>query len=196
MKSRLDLQAQERRSLTLALALSDLPGAGWAQVGEKSWRIGATFPREKDEAVRRAHHAGLYTGARFFKKGGLELGFSSQVAEYTSAEDAASRVRTLPAQTLKSHGRTVITQRIFEDEEVPGVDHSIVFEQFSAGMDGSGFGQYAGGCESNVLFLVACTTIEYGLREEPSSRWPWSELLALAALQSDKVRRLQNESVN
>ena len=99
-------------------------------------------------------------------------------------------------ESLHNHGRTRLRERIFEEESIPGVSPSIVFEQFSTDRDGAGFGQYAGGSAGGVLFVVACTTIEYGLREEPGSRWPWSELLALAALQSDKVRRLQNESVN
>ena len=193
MKSRLDLQSQERRSLTLALALSDLPGAGWAQVGERSWRVGATFPREKDEAVRRAHHAGLYTAARFFMKDGLELGFSSQVAEYTSLEDAASRVPLLPAQMLHNHGRTRLRERVFEEESIPGVSPSIVFEQFSTDRDGAGFGQYAGGSAGGALFVVACTTIQFGRHDEPDERWSWPDLLALAELQAEKIRRAQNE---
>jgi hypothetical protein len=177
----------------MALSLSDLPGAGWRQVGEKSWRIGSTFPRDRDEATRRAHQAGLYTAARFFMKNEIELGFSAQVSAYASSEDAASRVSALPALTLNNHGRTLMSERTFEDRMIPGVSRSKVFEQFSSDREGSGFGQYAGGCQGNILFIVSCTTIQYGRRDEPEERWSWSELVALAQLQADKVRRLQNE---
>jgi len=176
----------------MTLSLADLPGRGWTQVGEKSWRVGSTIPREKSDATRRAHQARLYSATRYFAKDGLEWGFWSQVAEYVSREDAASKVSSLPAQILSSHGRTLRTQTML-DWRVPGVEGPLVFEQSSAGKDGSFLGQYAGGLVGNVVFVVACTTTQFGRRDEPTERWPWPELIDVASLQAKKIARIQNE---
>jgi hypothetical protein len=192
MQNRHHLHEQQRRSLDLTLSVADFPDADWTQVGEKSARIGVGIGRERSDATRRARDAGLFSAVRFFEKRDLELGFWAQIAQYATPEDASSRVSTLPAQILHSHGRTLVRERTLEDERVPGVAHSIVFEQSSTGRDGSGAGHYAGGSEGDVLFVVACTTIHYGRHDEADVRWPWSELLTLAELQADKIRRLKS----
>jgi hypothetical protein len=77
---------------------------------------------------------------------------------------------------------TVTEEREIEDQHVPGVTNSWVYEQMTTGLpNGRGATRYVAGNVDRILFVVTCSGY--------LDAWPWAEVTSIAASQAVKVRR-------
>jgi hypothetical protein len=173
----------------MLLEQTDLPGADWSSIGDRSWR--PIFIARHDDVTRRARHTGAYVALRFFSQSTSNRSLWIQVAPFASSDDADARVPILRNRILNNPGRSVVKETVFDDRRIIGASRSTIFEQSSSGRGGIGLGRYAGGSVGNVAFMVACTVVGNG---SPIDIWPWSDVMDLAELQANKIQLIPRES--
>ncbi len=87
----------------MLLPLSDIPGVGWRQVAQTSWRIGMVAgPAEFLEIGRRALHTGGFNALRRFAQDDPQRGFFTQVAPFASSQDADDALTLMGISNLDS----------------------------------------------------------------------------------------------
>ncbi len=171
--------SQRRRSLATLLEASDLPGSGWSQLHEGSWRMGMS--RRFGPISRRARMSGSCAALRRYRQETPPRGVFIQAGPYASAEDAevvASQARSAGGITWTGVARLEESQ--VDDVAVPTVDDSLVWEHRTARGDYVGFQRFISGRVVNVVFVVAGTAKEPGMA--------WEDLVAIAAAQATKIR--------
>jgi hypothetical protein len=173
------------RSLAMLLGVVDLAGSGWEMLEELTWRTGAIG--SPTEGARRAGRAGSVTAWRSFEQAPSRW-LWAEIIPYTSSGDAESAIPHLRPSFLPNPQTevTVTAERTIGDQVVAGVTAPLVFEQTTAGSQGPSASRYVAGTVDRVVLIVACSGY--------ADAWSWSDVVALAASQADKIRATLLES--
>jgi hypothetical protein len=155
-------------------------GAAWTIVEERTWPTGGLDSTSGKS--KRALQADCITVWRSMGRTAPTRSAWVEVVPYASAEDAELSLRQVPTFFVGTAqpGEEITSERTINDQVVPGVTDTWVFEKSITGPNGSGHGRYVAGTMRRILFLVCLS--------DPEAPRPWAEVLAVAALQGDRVR--------
>jgi hypothetical protein len=159
----------------MVLSTSELPGVGWKQRTQHSWRIGSS--RIINEEARRAYEQGLFAALRSFRLSNVRE-LDLEVVPYSSVDDARSMIPKLwRNRTPYPNSLTVAEEQIIDGRKVPEISDPWLLEQRSAGI--ATVVRVIIGRVDHVVLSVGCIA----LRDD----WPWDEVEVLASLQGKKV---------
>ncbi len=175
--------SERRKSLAMLLAPSDLPGTGWRQLGEGSWRMGMS--RRFGSISRRARKSGSCTALRRYRQEDPPRGVFIQIGPWASAEDA----RTVAGQARSAGGMTWtgvtrLDERQVNDVDVPDLDDSLVWEHRNQRGDFLGYQRFISGRVENVVLMVSGTSQDPGMA--------WDDLVSIVTSQAEKLRTQQD----
>jgi hypothetical protein len=172
-------KAGKAESLSLLVEVSDLPGSGWRQIDERTWRTGSGGSDEGWAA--RAQEMNSITAWRSFESKSDQRWIWAQVAPMASSEDAVAAVAAAPSKglaNLRRRGEVVESGEV-ESPVVPGAAavcaHGSTVEFGDALMRSSIVAASIGA----VVFVVAFTA---GV-DDPS----WGDLDRVLAAQAARV---------
>ena len=180
-------QAARRESLSMLLETSQLPGAGWAVLDQRSWRTG--FTSKTGEAARRARRARRFSAIRSFELAAESRWVWVEVMPFATAADAEAVLPRLPT-LIVSNPRAKVTvtgeRRLGPDEVADMAEYPFVYEQATSGEQGPSASRYAAGTVGHVVFIVA--TSEYG------EGWAWAEVASVAEPLVARIRNVIESS--
>ena len=175
-----DRDARTAASLAMLLSGSDLVGRRWEIVEERTWPTGGLD--SESEKSRRALSAGGITAWRSLAEAESARTAWFEVVPYATSEDAELSLRQVPrffAGTSKPD-QTVVSERVVDDQVLPGSTDTWIFEKRTTGPDGDDLSRYVGGTVDQILFLTC-----FG---GPEGVWSWADVMDLTTLQSERVR--------
>ena len=175
-----DGDARTASSFAMLLDGSDLVGRGWEVVEERSWPTGGLD--SESEKSRRAFSAGGITAWRSLADAESSRTAWFEVVPYANAEDAQLSLRQVPRFFVGTSkpDQTVVSERVVDDQVLPGSTDTWIFEKATTGPDGDDLSRFVGGTVDQVLFLTS-----FG---GPEGVWSWADVMDLTALQSARVR--------
>lgn len=167
-------KGSSRRSLDLLPLASDLPGRGWQQVGERTWKT-ARF-RSDSDWVRRAGRINSTTGTRWFTNPQLHCKVTLSVYPLLSDEDARAAVHEGPS--LRSGlAKSLGEERIAGDVAIPSSPATWASEQLVVPHNGSpAVTRFLRGCAGPVLFSL----VGSGSEHQPDVPPAWDSLVQIA----------------
>jgi hypothetical protein len=173
--------SKKRYSLSLLLAPSEIPGQGWRQIGEVSWRPGSLSRfRRRDPAVHK-RKKGSCSALRRYRQAEPPRGMFIQVYPCASQADAKDGVRAgISNSGLSWPGVERLDQREFTDTEVSEMDVHRAFEHRNSNDGVIGYQRFILGAVENILICVSGSAADPG--------WPWDDLMMMAAAQANKIR--------
>ncbi len=165
----------------MLLHTADMAGPGWEIVEERTWPTGELDP--KSEKSQRALRAGGITAWRSLGQPGLSRSGWVEVVPYATADDARLSLRQVPRYFVGASGpdETVVAEQVIDDQILPGVPDTWIFEKATTGSGGTTQARYVAGTVDRILFLTCLSD-----RSEP---WPWADVMGVAGLQADRIRR-------
>jgi hypothetical protein len=172
--------SERKKSLVMSLNPEELPGRGWAMLGERIYRSGSIGP--DGDRAKRSRQAGGVAVWRSFELDAPHRGLWSQVAPYASADDAESAVPILLsiAEKNPSFVGRVVEERKNDELTIANVNHLYAVERITVeNRGGAGGTKYVVGSIDRIIFVVACS--QYG------DGWEWSEVASVAELQARKI---------
>jgi len=176
-------KAARHESLSMLLEPSQLPGAGWTLLDQRSWRTG--FTSKPSEAARRARHARRFSAIRSFELAAASRWVWVEVMPFATAADAEAALPSLPTLFV-SNPRAKVTvtgeRRLEPDEIAEMADYPFVYEQTTSGEHGPSASRYAAGTVRHVVFIVATSAFGEG--------WSWTEVASVAASQVAGIRNV------
>lgn len=172
---------ERKRSRAMLLDIADLPDGTWKVIGDRRWRTGTRG--EHGELAERARLVGSFTAWRSFKSETPAGGFWTTVILFASKGDAELAVPNSHNMILKNPKFTgsATGDQIISDQEIPGVDVTLVSEQLTITNDGPGSTKYVAGNVGRVFFMMAFA--------QRGAAWPWSEITSISAIQACKIRK-------
>ena len=175
-----DRDVQTARSLAMLLGVADLVGRGWEIVEERTWPTGE-LDSESDKS-RRAHAAGGITAWRSLAEAGSTRTAWFEVVPYATSGDAELSLRQVPRYFVGTSrpDQTVVSERVVDDEVLPGYTDTWIFEKLTTGPGGDDLSRYVGGTVDRILFLTS-----FG---GPDGVWSWGDVMALTERQAERVR--------
>ncbi len=169
------------KSLAMLLGQADLVGRGWVVVEERTWPTGGLD--SESEKSRRALKAGGITAWRSLAETESARKAWFEVVPYATADDAELSLRQVPRFFVGpiQPDRTVVSERVVDDQVLPGSTDAWIFEKRTSGPGGEeDLSRYVGETVDRILFLTS-----FG---GPDGVWSWADVLALTSLQSARVR--------
>lgn len=163
-----------QQSLGLLPRSSDLPGEGWQQIRERTWRT-ARF-RSDSDWVRRAGQIGSTTGTRWFTNPQQHCKFTLSVYPLASDEDAVEAVQEGPS--LRSTMAPPIGEEsVITDVTIPSSPATWASEQRVVPYNGSAaVTRFLRGCSGSVLYSVVGAACEQQPEVPPS----WDVMVQVA----------------
>lgn len=185
VKATLGSKPGSRAVLDTLLAADDLPGGGWEQRDERTWRTGEAGP-ETSWAIR-ARDVGSVTAWRSFERRDGSQGLWCQLTPLASPEDAASALVDLPSRMLANLRADVevVASRAVAPPVVPGAEHVWAQEQTTLGSRGEGVVRFLAATVGEQLFAV-CAAGDEG--------WAWPGIIGLAQVQAARIKGRTRES--
>lgn len=180
-------KSARRESLSMLLESSQLPGAGWTVLDQRSWRTG--FTSKTGEAARRARRARRFSAIRSFELAAQSRWVWVEVMPFATAVDAEAVLPSLPTLIVNNpRAKVTVTgeRRLGPDEVAEMAQYPFVYEQATAGEHGPSASRYAAGTVGHVVFIVA--TSEYG------EGWSWAEVASVAASLVARIRNVMEGS--
>lgn len=167
-----------RDESALVLGESELPGADWRVIDERSWRTGQSG--DEGWAVR-ARESGLLTVWRSFEQADGDRWLWIQVTQLVSEVDAAEALTVVPDRLL-SNARAdveVIAEASVEPPSIVGVSRSWAHESRTASRRGQGVALML----AYVLGPRLVTLAASGLTDS----WSWAEVATIAEKQGQRL---------
>jgi hypothetical protein len=172
-------------ALQRLFTVEDLPGSGWRQVEERTWRTG---PRSTEWGARASAAGSISSWRRFSSRDpDRTLSIVCQVSPLVSTEEAAAAVAESPKLLLLFRHSGVNPKVLSErEEDVPtaaGIDRqrAFVFETDSA--KGLGASRFLIGSSGPSVCLVNCAG-------RPDV-WTWEEIATLLTRLASKANGQQ-----
>ncbi len=174
-----DQDVETAKSLAMLLRETDLIGARWKIVEERTWPTGGLD--SESEKSRRALAFGGITAWRSLADSESARKAWFEVVPYATSEDAALSLGQVPRFFVgpTQPDQAVISERVVDDQVLPGSTDTWIFEKRTSGPGGEDLSRYVGGTVDRILFLTC-----FG---GPDGVWSWADVLALTALQSARV---------
>lgn len=174
-----------QRSLQMLPLASDLPGAGWQQVRERTWKT-ARF-RSDSDWVRRAGQINSTTGTRWFTNPQLHCKLTLSAYPLMSDEDALTAVHEGP--TLRSTlGTPLDEERMAEDVAIPSSPATWTSEQRVVPHGGSpAVTRFLRGCAGPVLFSI----VGSGCQQHPEVPPSWDSMVQIAEAVIARIAQLE-----
>jgi hypothetical protein len=167
--------------LAMLLTARDLPGGGWKQADQRTWRSGEADP---DSAwARRARDIRSVTAWRSFENAGTSRWLWCQVTPLASASDAEAALDDLPRRLLKNL-RAEVSVVGSRDVDPPALEHSgrvWAHEQETEGPTGRGVTLLVAAAVGRMVTAVAGSSLGAG--------WTWDSFGIVASLQAERVAR-------
>jgi hypothetical protein len=185
LRSQIGSAAKRKRSLSMLLMTSDLPGSGWRTLRQLARRVG--FENTMGDISRRCRESGEFWALRSFQHD-PERGLFVQVIPYPSPSDATEAgVISGTSSGAQNRNVVVLAEQTITDLEVPGVDDVLVWEHHTQPRGKStGYQRFIKGRVDNVQFVVSGGASGAG--------WAWEELVALATAQALRIRAVLTDS--
>jgi hypothetical protein len=170
-----------RQALEMLIAVSDLPGPGWRELGTGSSRVGVGG-NSTGPIAERARKTGEFTAQRRFRNDQTDRGVMVQVLPLANDGDATAQVNAYPSSVIRWSGVTTLEERMIEDVQVPLTDNLVAWERLN---EREGYGRgYSRNIAANVdrtVFSVHCSSMGEGCQ--------WSEVISIASSQAEKLHR-------
>jgi len=173
----------KKRSLTMLLDLSELPGDDWKMLDQRTWRTGIATPIP--DWTKRANEAGSVTAWRSFgQKTGPSQTIWTQVTPFVSADDAQSALTDTPKNMMRNLWAEVspTSERVIEDYSIPDVTSQWFYEQEALSSEGASTSRFVAATVAEWLFVVACAGLD--------GTWIWADVITLASTQARKIRKV------
>lgn len=170
------------RSFAMLLGPADLPGRGWEISEERHWPTGQLDPTS--EKSQRALQVGGVTVWRSLTQAEAMRSAWVEVVPYATAEDTVLSLRQVPRFFVGAQrpDETVVSERRVDDEHLPGVSDTWVYEKSTTDTTGASLSRYVGGAIDCVLFLTCCSGRE--------AFWSWPDVRDVAERQGERVREV------
>jgi hypothetical protein len=186
--SRIGPKLVKERALAMLLESFELPGSSWRVFRQGAFRTGA-WGSKPSEYGRRAKRAGSFSAKRSFEQATPHRWLVLQVIPLVSVADAEALVPSL-RKTFRPNPRSKVTvteEREIDDQAIPGIGTTWLYEQKMTGVGGAKMeARYVGGNVGNIV-LVVVSSGEVGA-------WPWDELGDVARAQAAKIRTIASRS--
>jgi hypothetical protein len=158
----------------------ELPGSGWSVVEERSWPTGQ-LDRDSEKGQRALRFGGV-TAWRSFEEADTSRSVWVEAVPYASAEDAGVSLREAPRYFVgaRGPGEALVDESVVDDQVLPGVTDTWMFEKSTTSPGGDSLARYVGGTVGRILFLTCFARSD--------EMWPWADVIALARLQAERIR--------
>jgi hypothetical protein len=176
--------SERRKSLSMLLTASELPGVGWQQIGQRAWRMGVGSPR--GSIAPRGVPTGAFTVVRRFRQAHLGYALRIQLAPHASPADAQDHARNFRQGMVTRSGVTRLEERVLDNFAVPGVEAPLVWEHRTARGTARGYQRMITGSIEHIAFWVGGSAQDPGL--------PWDELTPIATSLATKIRNVLGAS--
>jgi hypothetical protein len=176
-----EISGETRWSLAMLLGPPELQPRGWKVVEERTWPTGQLDPTS--EKSQRALEAGGITAWRSLEHPEAKRSMWVEVVPYASAADAELSLRQVPRffVGVAEPDEEVTGERVMDDQDLPDVSDTWVYEKSIDGPRGATVSRYVAGTVERILFLTCFST--------PGEPWPWVDVVELSGLQAHRVRR-------
>jgi hypothetical protein len=165
--------------LDALVEIADLPGTGWRQLDERTWRAGETVRGAAWAGNARA--AGSIVGWRSFQQAQPRRWLWTETVVLPTAEDARAALDSagrLGLRNLRTRVR-VVADRDVAAPTVPGASTVRAREQLTEGPSGAGRVLTVSLLRERALAVIAASG--------PDGAWGWAEVAAIAQSQAQRL---------
>ena len=179
LRSQIGRPAKRRRSLSMLLTATELPGSGWRTLGEVATRMG--MHNTLGDISRRCRESGEYMALRRFRQDDPPRGLFLQVGPYPSQADAAQAISILGTSDsgMRWEGVNRLAERTGTGIDVPNVPDVRTWEYHTQRDELRGYQRFVQGRVENVVFVVS------GSASEPG--WAWDDLVTIGSAQARRI---------
>jgi hypothetical protein len=164
----------------MLLVSNDLPGGGWKQRGERTWRTGIETDRDY---ARRARAIKSITAWRSFENRDASMWVWCEAIPLASEPDAQAALDDVPARMLRNLQAEVevVASRDVEPPSLPRAQRVWAREQHTSGERGDGLALMLAAAVGSVVGVIACSCF--------GASWTWDDTAALANRQTARIAR-------
>ncbi len=183
LRAQFGSRKKKQKSRALLLSLTELPGAGWIQLGDQVMRMGVLIKPPPYEWIARAGKAGHFSAVRMFEQSSTQSALMVQVLPLASHEDALLAMSDLDTQSVienpNFHG-SILEERELPRPNFPGIESA---RSFVTSWGENGQVAFTSSVHLQVGFVVVALRFK-----RDGNPWTDDEMLEILKIQFSKLK--------